>query len=86
MACACSTSLWPIILRVDFYHLTRSPVDKALPVIADKVLATGKRLAVVSQEADLLDRLDVALWSFRPESFLPHGRGRRSAHFARAIG
>ena len=60
---------------VDFYHLTATPLERVLPSICEKVLATGERLLVVA-EAALLARLDEILWSQAPESFLPHGRER----------
>jgi DNA polymerase III subunit chi len=74
MAFACWTGWWRIILRVDFYHLTRTPVEQALPAIAEKLLANGERLSVVAEDAALLDRIDQALWTFRADSFVPHGR------------
>ena len=60
---------------VDFYHLTATPLERVLPSICEKVLGTGERLLVVA-EAALLARLDEILWSYAPESFLPHGRER----------
>ncbi|HEX8061855.1 MAG TPA: DNA polymerase III subunit chi [Allosphingosinicella sp.] len=60
---------------VDFYHLTASPLERALPSIAEKVLATGQRLLVVA-EPGVLGRLDEQLWSYAKDSFLPHGRER----------
>jgi DNA polymerase III subunit chi len=68
------TDLWRIILRADFYHLTRVPLEKALPSIAERVLANGERLAIVAGDEKLLTRVDALLWSYKPESFLPHGR------------
>jgi DNA polymerase III subunit chi len=68
------TDLWRIILRADFYHLTRVPLEKALPSIAERVLANGERLAIVAGDEKLLARVDALLWSYKPESFLPHGR------------
>ncbi len=58
---------------VDFYHLTASPLERVLPSIAEKVLAAGGRLLVVAEE-DQLVRLDEQLWTYAPDSFLPHGR------------
>lgn len=57
---------------VDFYHLTRSPLERVLPSICEKVLAAGERLLVVA-EPPLLARIDEQLWSYSKESFLPHG-------------
>ena len=60
---------------VDFYHLTASPLERVLPSICEKVLASGERLLVVA-EPDLLRRLDEQLWTYGREAFLPHGRDR----------
>lgn len=60
--------------RVDFYQLSRQPVDQMLPRLAERVLADGARLLIVADDAALLGTIDDALWSYRPESFLPHGR------------
>ena len=54
-------------MQVDFYHLTRQPLDRVLPQIAEKVLASGARLLVVIAD-------DSLLWSYAPESFLPHAQ------------
>ena len=58
-----------------FYHLERSGVEDALPELLEKTLERGKRALVLSGDPALLDRLDDRLWSWRPESFLAHGRG-----------
>ena len=60
-------------MRIDFYHLTAKPLEQVLPSICEKLLAGGERLLVVAGErqAESLDRL---LWTYAPESFLPHGR------------
>jgi DNA polymerase-3 subunit chi len=63
---------------VDFYHLAASPLEKVLPAICEKVLASGERLLVVAEEG-LLARLDEQLWSYGRESFLPHGRDNADA-------
>ena len=58
---------------VDFYHLSASPLERVLPSICEKVLAGQGRLLVVADEA-LLGSLDEQLWTYAPDSFLPHGR------------
>lgn len=62
-------------MRADFYHLTRVPLEKVLPSIAERVLASGERLVIVAEDDKILTRIDALLWSYKPESFLPHGRG-----------
>jgi DNA polymerase-3 subunit chi len=61
-------------MQVDFYHLTVTPLERALPQIAEKVLASGARLLVVAADGAARTRLDQALWAYSPESFLPHGQ------------
>lgn len=60
-------------MRVDFYHLTRQPVERVLPRIAERLLADGARLLVVAESEEARARLDQALWGYAPDSFLPHG-------------
>jgi DNA polymerase-3 subunit chi len=62
-------------LQVDFYHLARSPLERVLPAICEKVLQSGERLLIVAGP-DLLERIDEQLWTHAPDSFLPHGRDR----------
>jgi len=61
-------------MQVDFYHLTKLPLERALPQIAAKVIAAGGRLIIVAGEEGQRVRLDQLLWSYAPESFLPHGQ------------
>jgi DNA polymerase-3 subunit chi len=59
--------------EIAFYHLTARSVDSALPPLLERSLARGWRAAVQVASATRLQHLDVWLWSWRPESFLPHG-------------
>lgn len=59
--------------EVWFYHLERAPLDRVLPELLQKTLAKGWRALVRSSEQDRIDHLDGWLWSYRDESFLPHG-------------
>jgi DNA polymerase III subunit chi len=61
-------------MQVDFYHLTRVPLERALPRIAERVVADGGRLLIVAADAEQRARLDQLLWSHAPDSFLPHGQ------------
>lgn len=57
-----------------FYHLEKAGVGDVLPGLLQKVLERGSRALVVVPDADAAARLDAGLWTFRDESFLPHGR------------
>ncbi len=61
-------------MRVDFYLLSRDPVETALPRIARSVKGVGERLLVVSDDSNQLAAIDKALWEQFPEDFLAHGR------------
>ena len=37
-------------MQVDFYHLTRDPVEKLVPMLAAKSLDAGKRVLLVSAD------------------------------------
>jgi DNA polymerase III subunit chi len=69
-------------VRVDFYLLSRDPIEAALPRIAKSVRSAGERLLVVSDDAGQLSALDKALWEQLPEEFLAHGKSGE-AHAAR---
>lgn len=61
-------------MKVDFYHLTLRPLDRVLPQIAEKVLASGGRLVVVAESAEQRAAIDQFLWTYAPDSFLPHAQ------------
>lgn len=58
---------------VYFYHLTRQPVEVTLPMLLDKSLAAGWRVAVRGTDPARMDWLDQKLWLGPEEQFLPHG-------------
>jgi DNA polymerase III subunit chi len=60
-------------MRVDFYQLSRDPVEHVVPLIARNVLKGGQRLLVVSEDADQLGRISGGLWGRVADSFLAHG-------------
>ena len=59
-------------MKVDFYQLGRTPLEQVIATIAQRLLAEGKRLLIVAEDAGLLGRLDRMLWDEGPTSFLPH--------------
>ena len=56
-----------------FYHLTRQPVEAALPVLLERALAQGWRMAVRGTDLERLKWLDEKLWLGPKDRFLPHG-------------
>lgn len=63
----------PAACEVWFYHLERTGLDQALPELLEKTLQRGWKAIVRSASGDRLEHLDGWLWSYRDESFLPHG-------------
>lgn len=59
--------------EVWFYHLERTGLDQALPELLEKTLARGWRAVVRTREPERMHHLDDWLWSYRDDSFLPHG-------------
>ena len=56
-----------------FYHLERTALDQALPELLDRTLKRGWKALVRTSAKERIDHLDGWLWSYRDDSFLPHG-------------
>ena len=56
-----------------FYHLTRTPLEQALPKLLGRVLSSGGRAMVLVGSRERLDALDAALWTCGDPDWLPHG-------------
>src|SRR5580704_3230649 len=59
--------------EVWFYHLERTGLDQALAELLEKTLQRGWKAIVRVREPDRMRRLDGGLWTYRDDSFLPHG-------------
>ena len=57
--------------EIGVYHLTRSPLDQALPRLLARTLAAGQRALVVGPDSAELEQLSSALWA--QPTWLPHG-------------
>ncbi|MEE2952167.1 MAG: DNA polymerase III subunit chi [Pseudomonadota bacterium] len=65
--------------EVLFYHLTESRLEEALPDLLERSLARGWRVVVQCVSEERRDALDHHLWTFRDDSFLPHGTDGQAA-------
>jgi DNA polymerase III subunit chi len=63
----------PTVTEVWFYHLERTGLDQALPELLEKTLARGWKALVRAPGSERIEHLDGWLWSYRDDSFLPHG-------------
>jgi len=59
--------------EVGFYHLTRAPLERALPRLLEKAREAGYRALVVAASEERVAALDALLWTYDPASFLAHG-------------
>jgi DNA polymerase-3 subunit chi len=62
--------------EVLFYHLEHRPLERVLPTLVEKTLERGWRAVVQAGSEERVEALDTLLWTFREESFLPHGTRR----------
>lgn len=60
-------------MRVDFYQLSRDPVEQVVPLLARKALQAGQRMLVVSGDGEQRAGISRALWSEGGTHFLAHG-------------
>lgn len=59
-----------------FYHLQNQPLEAVLPSLVEKSRERGWQAAIQAASEERLQALDDHLWTFRDDSFLPHGTDR----------
>lgn len=59
-----------------FYHLEHQTLDQVLPNLLERTIQRGWRAVVQAAAKDRLEVIDNLLWTFRDDSFLPHGMKR----------
>jgi DNA polymerase-3 subunit chi len=62
--------------EVLFYHLQRQPLERVLPPLLEKSLERGWKVVVQATSDERIEALDAHLWTYRDDSFLPHGNAR----------
>ena len=65
--------------EVLFYHLQGQPLERVLPTLIERSLERGWRVVVQSSSEERVEALDAQLWTFRDDSFLPHGTHREAS-------
>ncbi len=65
-----------------FYHLKGQSPEQVLPALLQKSLDRGWRVVVQASSEERIEALDAHLWTWRDDSFLPHGtwRDAEAAH------
>ena len=62
--------------EIRFYHLQKQTLDQVLPQILTKALAGGHRIAVKLPDMQAVEQMNGHLWTYAPDSFLPHGSAK----------
>ena len=60
------------------YQLQRQPLERVLPALIEKSVERGRRVIVQAASEERVEALDAHLWTFRDDSFLPHGTWREA--------
>ena len=60
-------------MKVDFWQLSRDPVEKVVSLIAGRVLGQGERLLVVAEDVEQRAAIGDALWEASDQQFLANG-------------
>lgn len=62
--------------EVLFYHLERQGLEKVLPTLVEKTLERGWRAVVQAGSQERLAAIDLALWTYKDDSFLAHATAK----------
>jgi DNA polymerase III subunit chi len=64
------------VTEILFYHLRGQTPEHVLPALLHKSLDRGWRVVVQGTTEERMEALDAHLWTWRDDSFLPHGTWR----------
>jgi DNA polymerase-3 subunit chi len=73
------------VTEIYFYHLERRTLEDVLPNLLERSLERGWRAAVQAASEERVEALNTLLWTYREESFLPHGTVRDGSPEAHPI-
>lgn len=59
--------------EVLFYHLQSRPLQQILPILLERSLVRGWRALLLAGSEARVEEINAQLWTFREDSFLPHG-------------
>ncbi len=59
--------------EINFYHLTTTTLERALPKLLEKVYQSGKRAVVFTNSENRAEEINKLLWTYSTNRFLPHG-------------
>jgi DNA polymerase-3 subunit chi len=67
-----------VMTEVLFYHLQRQKLERVLPALLEKSIERGWRVVVQAASEERVAALDAHLWTYRDDSFVPHGTWREA--------
>ncbi len=59
--------------EIAFYHLTHTSLEQALPELIERALSRDLKVLVRTGSEARANAIDAMLWTWRDDSFLPHG-------------
>lgn len=59
--------------EIRFYHLQRARLEDVLPTMLERAHGRGQRVLVALGSSERVEALAAHLWTYRTDSFLPHG-------------
>ena len=59
--------------EIRFYHLLRTPLERALPQLLERTMRRGWRAVVMARSPERVESLNGLLWTYSADGFLPHG-------------
>jgi DNA polymerase-3 subunit chi len=62
--------------EIRFYHLQRTKLEEVLPTLLERAYGRGDRVLVAVGSTERAEALAAHLWTYRPDSFLPHGTAK----------
>ncbi|MGB0720101.1 MAG: DNA polymerase III subunit chi [Bdellovibrionales bacterium] len=62
--------------EIRFYHLERSSLEQALPALVGKAYNMGHKIVIQTGSSQTTEDLSTHLWTYDPNSFLPHGSAK----------
>ncbi len=63
-------------MDINFYHMTRTTLEAALPQMLEKTIERGQRAVVRAGSAERVEALTAWLWTYKDRNFLPHGSAK----------
>lgn len=60
-------------MQINFYHLTKLPIEKGLPKLLEKVHQAEYRVLLLAGDDARIEHFNQQLWSYTTKYFLPHG-------------